>query len=218
MKRLSYLGIVILLLSGCNENVSTKTDPFPIEGITANIEVFETSIHTLVEHVKQTTKEKEEVARAEKEKEKKNGSSEVATTTTAKPSHPNESKTASSNGSQTTSKNSSQSTTKSTSKTTPKKSTTTSQSTQSSMNPKTDSSTKKDNDTASKKDEKPYIVRGSVRNSGKTFKTKDEALDYGTSEVLNPQSKWYGYGFEGYTIEYSDGTYLWTVNFYEAED
>ena len=113
--------------------------------------------------------------------------------------------------------NTNRSTSKSTSTNTTNKSTTTSKSTQSSTNSKTDSSTKKDN-TASKKEE-PYIVRGSIGNSGKVFNTKDEAIEYGNYEILyNENGKWFSCGYDGYTIDYSDGSQKWTIDFFDPDN
>lgn len=79
------------------------------------------------------------------------------------------------------------------------------------------SSTKKNNTASSKKE--PYIVRGSIGNSGKVFNTKGEAIKYANYETLdNENGKWFMYGYEGWTIDYSDGTQKWTINFYDPDE
>lgn len=57
-------------------------------------------------------------------------------------------------------------------------------------------------------------------NSGMSFNSQSEAEDYGTGEIRNESSKWYGYGYTTIDLVNKDYETLgkWTVNFYERTE
>lgn len=73
--------------------------------------------------------------------------------------------------------------------------------------------------TKKKQESKP--VPESIGNSGKIFKTHDEAWSYGNNIMMDSNSKWVKEGYAGFRVSnvyYSDGLYKnWTVDFYKGK-